>query len=201
MMPGKIELQMDFMKSENIGFVYCGRRIEYNGTAYKDEEINLPNFKEGDLSTEVSVYVIGVTNTLLIRKSILEKVGGSDEYLSACQEYDLCIKILQKTRAALVRKLLVLYRVINIDKNRNANYICNWEKSVRPIEQKYKQLYKNLRYLDETRRKFYKYVDGYNRARIKGIYQLQFKYIILALVHPLVLYVGMVKIMYKNTRL
>ena len=134
-MPGKIELQMDFMKNGNIGFVYCGRRIEYNGTAHKDEEINLLNFKEGDFSTEVLVHVIGVTNTLLIRKSILEKVGGFDEHLSAWQKYDLCIKTLQKTREVLVRKTLVLYRVIDNDKKRNANNICNWEKSVKPIEQ------------------------------------------------------------------
>lgn len=181
-LPTKIEKQVDkIIKNKSIGFVYCGRIFEtnYDVKSRVKEDINAAKYKEGDLSKEVLVHVIGVTSTLLVRKKLILQVGGFDETLKAWQEYDLCIRLLQKTRVALVRECLVLYRIIKSDNTRNTNSITKWLDSSSKVEAKYKGLYSQLSPLDMSRHQLYKTLDGFSRARNAKDKKQSIKYAIL----------------------
>lgn len=93
----------------------------------------------------------------MVTRKILDEVGYFDEQLDYWQEYELCIRILQKTKAKAVKEPLVLYRVIKKDRCRLSNNITGWEAAVRYIEQKHVSLIQQLTYDEECKRKMYIY--------------------------------------------
>lgn len=198
----KIEKQLLKLSEEN-QFVYCGRIFGTGIEFYKlyEEDIKNCKYKEGDLSKEVLVHVIGVTSTIMVKHQLIDKVGNFDEDLKAWQEYDLCIRLLQNTKAAIVRENLVLYRMQIEDKNRNTNNIDKWIESTKLIEKKYKELFKHLGVMDCFRRKLYKYIDGYNRAKNAKNVFLKRKYWFLIVLNPGVLMIAVIKKLCSNSGL
>lgn len=167
----KIEKQMKAMQeNQKIGFVYCGivSEINQDKSTRMPQEINHEKYKEGDLSREVLVHIICNTSVILVKKELLEKIDGFDENLKFWQEYEMCIRLLQITKAKIVRENLVLYRVFAGDKNRLSNKINGWEEAVAYILDKHKDLYLKLTKEEEAQRKIYLYIDGINRAKKAG---------------------------------
>lgn len=167
----KIEKQMDAIKEHpETGFVYCGTISEINldKTLRIPQEIQNDKYKEGDLSKEVLVHIICNTSVILVKKKLLEEIHGFDEELKFWQEYEMCIRLLQNTKAKLVRENLVIYRIFQGDKNRLSNKIEGWEEAVAYILYKHKQLYDKLSKEEEAQRKIYLYIDGINRAKKAG---------------------------------
>ena len=198
-LPTKIEKQVAQL-SEKKGFVYCGRVFEYDGDInnISYEDIKNPKYKEGDLSREVLVHVIGVTSTILVRHSLIDDVGYFDEQLKAWQEYDLSIRLLQITEVALVRENLIIYRVQNKDKNRNTNNVLKWVESSDTVERKYADLFERLSKKDKARHKLYKCIDGYNRAKNSTNTSIKFRYLFKAIFDPRVLLVAIEKKLYPE---
>ncbi len=195
----KIEKQL-FKLSEENQFVYCGRIFGTGIEFYKlyEEDIKNCKYKEGDLSKEVLVHVIGVTSTIMVKHQLIDKVGKFDENLKAWQEYDLCIRLLQNTKAAIVREDLVLYRMQIDDKSRNTNNIDKWIESTQLIEKKYKELFKQLGLMDCLRRKLYKCIDGYNRAKNANNVFLKRKYWFSIVLNPAVVMIAVIKKLCPN---
>lgn len=198
----KIEKQL-FKLSEENQFVYCGRIFGTGIEFYKlyEEDIKNCKYKEGDLSKEVLVHVIGVTSTIMVKHQLIDKVGKFDENLKAWQEYDLCIRLLQNTKAAIVRENLVLYRMQIDDKSRNTNNIDKWIESTQLIEKKYKELFKQLGLMDCLRRKLYKCIDGCNRAKNANNVFLKRKYWFSIVLNPAVVMIAVIKKLCPNSGL
>ena len=198
-LPSKIEKQVACIKS-NVGFVYCGRLFEYDGDRNNlgYENINDPKYKEGDLSKEVLVHVICVTSTMLVLHHLIDDVGGFDEQLKAWQEYDLSIRLLQITEAAIVRENLTIYRVQKTDKSKNTNNVIKWIESTEVIERKYFELFNDLDGKAKSRRKLYKCIDGYNRAKNANNTDIKRKFVLKALLDPRVLLVAIEKKLYPR---
>lgn len=195
--PTKIEKQVNLAMTIGVGFIYCGRTIERNFdvTNRIEEDINNgKKFLSGDILSEATVHsTVILTSTMLIKKKLLKDVGMFDEDIRAWQEYEMEIRILQKTRAAVVRENLVLYRVIDNDKNRISNNINEWERSIKLINEKHKELIKGLSFLDETRRKLYIYIDGIQRSRKARAKSKQLKYSLKIILNPAIAIVAFLK--------
>ena len=100
--PEKIEKQMRRLREEpGAGLCYTGSRAVYvnDGVAYPI----LPK-QEGDLSrTILKGNCIGTTSTVVVRRELLEKVGGFDPEMPALQDFDLWIRLCRETRVAAVK--------------------------------------------------------------------------------------------------
>ncbi len=177
-LPTKIEKQVEAMRDQSVGFVYCGiiREKNFDPTTRTVVPLVESKFKDGDISKDVLVRIIATTSTIMIRKSILDKVGLFDEELKFWQEYELSIRVLQKTKAKCIRDNLILYRIIDRDRNRLSNKIAGWEEAVEYIERKHKALFSALSEKDKALRQVYICIDGFNRGKSAGSYKTMLKY-------------------------
>ncbi len=94
-LPEKLALQIKLIQHDaTIGLVYCGS-LHVN----KDGEIinQLKPHKRGQIFNDLleENYIYGSASAVLIRKNVLEKVGYFDENLTACEDWDLWIRIAQ----------------------------------------------------------------------------------------------------------
>ncbi len=74
-------------------------------------EIRFTDPPEGPLLPTLLRRYIGVTSSLMVKKSCLEAVGGFDEQLVRCQDWDLCIRLAE--RYSMVHLPDVLVRIHN----------------------------------------------------------------------------------------
>lgn len=106
-MPDKLSKQFKAMRVAESGLSYTGVNIiyEYEKVSYH----SIPK-QEGDLSTTILLdNCIGSTSTVLVKKDLLLQCGGFDEELGALQDYDLWIRLCQKTKVSVVGEPLVNY--------------------------------------------------------------------------------------------
>lgn len=105
----KIFEQMQVFKQDaDVGLVYTGCHIIYDDE--KVEYLSIGNSK-GDLSKKI-LYdggSIGTTSTIMVKKNLLNEVGGFDPELGAMQDYELCIRLCQLTKVGVVEKELINY--------------------------------------------------------------------------------------------
>lgn len=110
-LPEKIEKQLDIMrKNNNVALVYCGRYT------YWQEQKKLVNqkvcFLRGYVFDELFVKnFIGSTSFPLIRKSVIEKLGGFDVKLPAAQDYEMWLRMAKENEVDYVKEPLVKYYV------------------------------------------------------------------------------------------
>lgn len=139
----KIALQVEYLNAHpEIGIVHCAKIFEYNYNEKKEQELS--SLPEGDFKEKVWSRVPFTTSCILVRREMFDKVGMFDENLRFWQEYELGIRMCQETKIGVVKKHLVLYRVIQNDKNRLTNKISGWEDAVTYIENKHNALLSKL---------------------------------------------------------
>lgn len=140
--PDKIEAQMNIIKKNNqIGLVYTGVNVLYINE--KEEYISAGE-ADGDLSKEIiKRNIIGTTSTALVNKEILKEVGGFDVDLPAAQDYDLWIRVCQKTLVGVVPEPKIYYYNYT-DKKQISSNIERYEIARRKINAKYKELFATL---------------------------------------------------------
>lgn len=145
----KIEKQLNLIKSnEKLGMVYCELRMD---TGIKLLNYNVAFQSEGDVVNSKLFYKpMCSTSAMLIKKSILDDIGGFDEKVRYWQEYELTLRVIQKCLVGLVKEPLVLYSNSIKDKKKLTNNFNNWMESVNYIWEKHKDLFSKL---DETGRK------------------------------------------------
>lgn len=111
-LPHKLETQLPALeKDPEIGLVFSD--TGYFGERYDGRPpCVLPDFPSGgpDLAELFSGNCIS-TLTVVVRREILEMVGGFDESVSVGEDYDLWLRIASKSRVVCVRSVVSKYRV------------------------------------------------------------------------------------------
>ena len=142
-LPEKTSLQVDFLnKNVDCEMVHCGKLYEYNFSKIKKSDIE--KIPEGNFRKKIFSRIAFTTSCLMVRKDFFKKVGLFDEQLKFWQEYEFAIRACQLSDIGAVHRHLVLYRIIQKDKNRLTNKVVGWEEAVRYIEKKHEGLLKQL---------------------------------------------------------
>lgn len=142
-MPEKIEKQVLVLEENpQSAVVSCGRIIDYNGEKRKQEDFGY--FTEGDLRQLVYSFIPFTTSCVIINRALILDVGLFDEDLRYWQEYELALRLCQKTEVRILKEYLVLYRVSVKDRHRLTNHVNGWEKAVEYIEKKHEKTIASL---------------------------------------------------------
>ena len=106
--PEKLERQMEYAECRtDFCAVYCSYLM------YKDEEIfRVPNDTwDGELEGDLFVPLLKRNSigapTLLVKKSILEEIGGFDTSFKSLEDWELALRIAEKYRIGYVPEVLV----------------------------------------------------------------------------------------------
>ncbi len=169
-LPLKIEKQVDLIEKENCDLVYCGRRLELigdNSIDYKDEYPN-PDLI-GDMRKKILLTTATTTTAILVKKDALIEIGMFDENLRFWQEYELTIRLAQRSSFYAVNEILIVYRVDTRDKNRLTNKYSDWKKAVKYIYDKHNKLYFELDFLEKEQAKMLYVADASVRAANSGL--------------------------------
>ena len=94
-MPEKLEKQNMIMNEENVDFCYCAKYIIVLGKNRKRYSLVKPRSRNLHKSIMQDNF-IGTTSSILVKKSVLDNIGGFDPNLTALQDYDLYIRIISK---------------------------------------------------------------------------------------------------------
>ena len=174
-MPEKTAKQAAYlMNNRDHGVVSCLRVLEYN---FKKRVNETAKYKiEGDIHNEIFTRIPFLTSTIMIRKQLLEEIGGFDENLRYWQEYDLAIRFCQKTQVYILKEHLCLYRIILKDKKRLSNNLEGWEEAVAYINHKYDDLIQQLPDDIKKKRSLLIAKDGQTRAKNAGLRKLELRY-------------------------
>ncbi|MBP2075898.1 glycosyltransferase family 2 protein [Oceanobacillus polygoni] len=157
----KLEKQINtFKKHPKVGLVTTGVYYIYEKEKVTYESI--PN-AFGDVSKDILISnCVGGTQAM-VKKSILDKVGGFDEKLKALQDYELWIRVCQLTEVATVEE-----PCINYFNNRGTNQVSqvtkNYEISFDHISCKHSNLINDLHLQDKKRRMNATYLLLANKA-------------------------------------
>ncbi|OWZ86763.1 hypothetical protein A5848_000433 [Enterococcus faecium] len=119
----KLEKQVAiFEKDSQIGLVYCGyERITNNKIVTRI--MPDPKFK-GKIGIEVFTKIFSITSCLVVKKNLLEEIGGFDEKLGHWQEYDLSIRISKISNIDFVDECLVTIISTTKDPSRLSNQVA-----------------------------------------------------------------------------
>lgn len=161
--PEKIYKQVNYMQDHpECGVVSCFRIIELNfKSRYPDGKMN---FLEGDVHTQIFTRIPFVTSEAMYKKSVLIKAGLFDEELKYWQETELNIRVAQLAQFGCVQEELILYRIIDSDKNRLTNHLDGWIKAIDYIEDKHSLLINKLSEDDLKKHKLLIASDGAERS-------------------------------------
>lgn len=164
--PTKLEKQIDVLhNSPEVKVCYCLRKFVYSNGGSTLE--NFSAEQEGDCSNQIFYNIIGTTSSLMIETQLL-KEEMFDEELKFWQEYDLMIRLCQKTQVVCIKEHLVNYLINFNDKHRKTNKYDEWLQSVKYIDSKYKSHIERLcsSEIDKKQRLFYQ--DACNRLYSAG---------------------------------
>lgn len=176
----KIERQVKYLEeNDSVGLVACAREYEYNFTKRKKQKNK--DIIEGNLKEKIFTSMPYTTSSIMMRRNLLFEVGLFDESLKCWQDYELLIRVCQKTNIGVIKDCLLLYRVITSDKKRITNNFDIFEESVGIIENKHKELIMNLP--KDIRRQHYALIakDGARRSERIGDKKISRKYLRIAL--------------------
>ena len=175
-LPEKTDKQLRLLESDpETGVVSCGRLARYDNSREEAEDPYL--LPEGDLREAIFTDLHFTSSRLMIRRSLLEEAGLFDEGLRAWQDYELMIRLCQRTRVGIVRENLVRYYIAIADPNRVSNQLAAWRGAVDHIHRKHAALLDALP--PETLRLHRIMVcrDGESRAERAGDSQALRKYL------------------------
>jgi len=114
--PDKLRSQLEeFERYPESGMVFSNfRHIDHNGKILMDQFINIPS-KGYSFVTRLHSIIEGslpcATSTVMVRKSLLEKVGLFDEAYRIAEDFDMWIRIMLSGEARFINKVLTSYRL------------------------------------------------------------------------------------------
>lgn len=134
----KIEKQLNiFYDNCDIGLVCTGINAIYVGEG--TSTIFIPTALL-DSSKEILIRnCIGSTTTVMVKKDLFEQCGIFDPELKALQDYDLWIRLCQKTKVGVVKEPCVEYYNYKSN-NQISQYTERYIEAVRYIDSKYENL-------------------------------------------------------------
>jgi glycosyltransferase involved in cell wall biosynthesis len=108
-LPHKLEKQMALLqqKGEEYGFVYTW----FTGRDLAGQEVWRMNETVDGLASDALLVAnaVGTFSSVLARRSVLELVGGLDEQMRSCQDWDLFVRLNAVTKVCCVEEYLVDY--------------------------------------------------------------------------------------------
>lgn len=109
-LPEKIEKQLEKFSNQEIALVYCGYYVV--DTCNNTKKVFQTTYRKGKVFGEL-IYAnfIGSTSFPLIKKSVIEKLGGFDEKMKAAQDYEMWLRIAKEYKIDYVEEPLVNYYV------------------------------------------------------------------------------------------
>lgn len=116
--PEKISIQMEQMlKDDSIGLVIC-----YSRTVTEDNVFNETPKQELCLRDLLVSFNLSHTSTYLLRKSVINKVGGWDENLVSMHEYDLGLRIAKHGFGIITVPVVLMEKNNSLDDNSREFY-------------------------------------------------------------------------------
>ena len=133
---------------------------------------------KGDISRKIMYAIPCLTSTIMVRSFVLKDVGLFDENMGFWQEYELLIRIAQKTKFDFVDQCLVYYLCDENSKTRLTNKYYEWLSTVRYVYVKHKELYERMSLFEKIMYKFMVVSERKNRSKRAGVEGLKYKRII-----------------------
>ena len=185
-LPTKIEKQVELIREKKNELVFCAKRFEFveeSDIKYVDV---FPKFiNSGDLSNRILYTTVATTSDILVARNALFEVGLFDESLHFWQEYELMIRLAQRSPFYFVNEILCVYRIDVKDKQRLTNLYLPWQNAVRYIYQKHRKLYLRLSPIERVRVHLRILVDAAKRCKASGFkckyYQKYFTWFVFSL--------------------
>ena len=178
-LPEKIEKQVCLIEKQDCELVYCGRRkeiIKKNDIDYHDL---LPYSSNcGIVQRRVLYNIVTTTSCILAKRQALIDVDMFDESLKFWQEYELTIRLAQRTPFYYVNEPLTIYRVDTRDTQRLTNKYYEWKKAVKYIHNKHADLYRQLNFIEKYEVMNLVWIDAYKRCKSSGLNAYYFLYFI-----------------------
>ncbi|QRY24866.2 glycosyltransferase family A protein [Halobacterium sp. BOL4-2] len=148
----KIENQLEvFNSNSGVGLVSSAGSLV-------DENNNLIHYisphKEGDLSREILIKNhVGSTSGVAVKREIFESTTGFDSQLPGLQDYDLWIRICQKTLVGIDNQKSVFWtRHKNTTEQMTGNP-DRYVQAVKMLRKKHREKYDSLSYFEQRRAK------------------------------------------------
>jgi glycosyltransferase involved in cell wall biosynthesis len=167
-LPMKIEEQVNcLIKNPGIQFVHVGGYKVYDSENGRTETVGNSSgqYIVQDFKREILTGIRTMNVAMMVEKALLLDVGGFDEKLKYLQEYELSIRLFQKTKAVYIDKPLYVVHINKADKKRLTNNVGGWERTLKIITNKHHELFDRLSQKEKTERKYYFLGDGIIRAR------------------------------------
>jgi glycosyltransferase involved in cell wall biosynthesis len=156
---------------------YCLKDIEYNmGEMYRTADCN--DVPQGDLSKIIFTRPCCLNSTIMVFKDLLIEVGAFDESLKYWQDYELCMRLFQRSKVCAVPESLVMYRVINSDKERLTNNYIGFEDTVNYIYKKHEQQIRLLTPEQKKQKLLFYYNDVIYRCHSSGLYKREREFLL-----------------------
>ena len=172
----KTERQVSVLnENPDVGMVFSGLYFEF-----KNKLLNFPTFPNpnayGNLvEKEIFVGPFCTTITMMVRKSLLDLVGGFDENVKYWQEYELSLRLIQVTKIGLIYDCLsVANRDLSV--KRLTSQFDSWNETIDYINQKHLDLYNLLSEEGRYKKQEIYYREAAYRVSVVGDKELMKEY-------------------------
>ncbi|HFR3342508.1 TPA: glycosyltransferase family 2 protein [Streptococcus suis] len=155
-LPSKLEKQeLIFRKYPEVGFVVTG----FGSTA-----IHVPS--EGLLYVGDTILQnnLGGFSTLMVKKSLFLQIGGLDNSLLSCQDWDLFLKLLEVSKGYKISEDLVVYEIQDDSISKNSNKVIQ---GYQVVSKRAAEINSRLKLVPE--RKLASYQEYYLALRYYGL--------------------------------
>lgn len=175
-LPQKIETQVSLLNDNaSYGMVYC-RRIDKDYQSGYEKAEKEKGKMDGDLSKVCCEKTICTSSSMMIRRSLLNKIGGFDEGLAFWQDFELNIRIANSSLIGYIPTPLMVYSLGNNDKHKLTNKFNGWWKAIKFIENKHVIYFNSLN--DDEMRKWHLmiYKDAARRCKKSRLFHKERQY-------------------------
>lgn len=111
-LPDKIEKQVaKFARDDGIGLVHCGMK-EFDSESGDTLQLHLEG-GEGWVAQRIALWekpVIGPPSSIMVRREVIDEVGGFDTRLKNGEDWEFCLRVARKYKVGFVAEVLVNYR-------------------------------------------------------------------------------------------
>lgn len=167
-LPDKIEQQVKYANEHpDIGMIYGGLAYEFDHKILNYKSLPNPDYQGDLIKKELFISPFASTITLFVKRSILQEIGGFDENMRYWQEYELEIRLMQKTLVGFIPDIVAVANRRGTVKRLTSQY-DNWEKSVSYLNEKHRVLFDSLSEPMKKRKQEYYYREAAYRVSAVG---------------------------------
>lgn len=167
-LPDKIEKQVKYAKEHpEIGMIYGGLYYEFDNKLLNYKSLPNPEYQGDLIEKELFISPFASTITLFAKRSILQEIGGFDVNMRYWQEYELEIRLMQKTLVGFIPDVIAVVNRQGSVKRLTSQY-DNWEKSVDYLNKKHYKLFSTLSERMKKKKDEYYYREAAYRVSAIG---------------------------------